>query len=290
MCSRSWETSLQWTLPVRPAGKVLKSCEVYMNNQMARESSISRLLSYSDRYDCAIVTAFRRYKGCDSTEKYTAEDNAQRNANLHAKLMGGLCLHAALSGFISEGNEVVKAVSFFVINCGWGRSKPFFRFMHRIKRFGVEFNQNAVLIVPKGAISSIEYTQQGKNEVRCLAPENLRGRPFLIRTNNSRGDFPVRQDKKMETLDRTRLYEAVGNFPGFVNGRNVQARRSDENEVPDRVEVKAVYFLPNSLRSAAGWNQLGKKPWQCMKTPYLDGSKPAADYSELFSSHSCCIQ
>ena len=258
-----------------------------MKDQMAQESSISRLLSYSDRYDCAIVTAFRRYKGCGSDEKYTAEDNALRNANLHAKLMGGLCLHAAISGSFAEENDVVQDVSFFVINYGWGYSERFYWFMHRIKCIGEEFNQNAVLIVPKGAMSGIEYTQE-KNEVHCLAPGNLRGRPFLIRTNNCPDNFLVRQDKKRETLARTRLYEAVCNFPGFVNGGSGQVRRSSKNEVRDKVEVTAVYFLPGSLRSAAWWRQIGKRPWQSMNTKNLIGWEPPADYARLFSRRSCC--
>lgn len=257
-----------------------------MNDKMSQESSTSRLLSYSDRYDCAIVTAVRKYKGCGNDDKYTAEENARRNANLRAKLMGGLCLHAALSGSFSEGNELTHAVSFFVINCGWGKSEPFYRFMHRIKRLGEEFDQDAVLIVPKGTMSRMEYTQ-GKNEARSLPPANLRGRPFLIRTNNCPDNILVRQDKKEETLDMTRLHEAVCNFPGFVNRGDARVGRSDEKGVRDEVEVVAVFFLPGSLRSAAGWNQIGKRPWHSMSTSSLIGQKPPADYSRLFSGRDC---
>lgn len=242
------------------------------------ESSISRLLTHSDRYDCALITAFRRYRDCGSVQEYTPTENAQRNASLHVKLIAGIYQHASIGGTYAKVNEVIRDRFFFVVNSGWGKSNTFYRFMQRMKRFGEEFEQDAVLVIPKGSMCfdvsrpHIPETEHSKR----------RGRAFFIRTIDDPGNWMMDQDLMKFPVDETLLGRTVGDFLNIVNGRPLQVQSNSENEDHDEVEVLAVHYLPGNLSSLALASRYGRKPWREADVNWLRGSKPPEDCTKIF--------
>ena len=244
-----------------------------------REPSISRLLTHADRYDCAVVTAFRKYEGGGKGRKYTEKENAQRNASLRVKLTASLCKMAALGGSYFEGGEVTRDRFFFVVNRDWSRGpRHFYRFMHLIKRFGVEFKQDAVLIIPKGAARG----DASRPAVPLVDRSKRRGRAFFVRTNEEPGNWIKDQDLMSATVDETQINRAVGDFLNVVNGHSLHVQSNNEDEESDEVEITAVHYLPGNISSLHLANLKGRKPWREADVRWLRGSKPPADYSQIF--------
>ncbi len=244
-----------------------------------RESSISRLLTHADRYDCAAITAFRKYEGDAKGRKYTGKENAQRNASLRVKLTAGVYEMAALSGSYFEGGEVTRDRFFFVVNNGWrGDPRSLYQFTQRMKRFGEEFEQDAVLIIPKGAVRG----DASRPDVPLVDRSKRRGRAFFIRTNDSPENWMKDQDLMSATVDETRLNRAVGDFLRIVTGHPPHFEISNEDEQRDEVEITDVYYLPGNISSLALANRSGRRPWREADVRRLRGSKPPADYSKIF--------
>ncbi len=243
------------------------------------KSTISRLLTHTDRYDCAAITAFRMYEGDGKGRKYTGKENAQRNASLRVKLTASVYEMAALSGSYFEGGEVTRDRFFFVVNNGWrGDPRSLYQFTQRMKRFGEEFEQDAVLIIPKGAVRR----DAGRPDVPLVDRSKRRGRAFFIRTNEEPGNWMKDQNLMSATVDETRLNRAVGDFLNVVNGHPLHVQSNNEDEESDEVEIGAVHYLPGNISSLHLANLEGRKPWQEADVRRLRGSKPPADYSEIF--------
>lgn len=113
------------------------------------ESSLSRLWSHNEKYDCAALTAFRRGADCGEGEKYNHKDNQKRNKSLKAKLMSKDYDITSLKGKYPEGGRTGMETSFFVVN-----SKEDSNFFKVIANFGEHFDQDSVLLIPKGAINN----------------------------------------------------------------------------------------------------------------------------------------
>ena len=129
-----------------------------------KESSLSRLYRHMQEHDSAALSAFRN--------EFTKKENLERNRELKAELLGrGYGVTRILGSFI-ENFETPKAVevseeSFFVSN---RKDDPNFR--NEIAGLGEDFDQDSVLIVPKGAQDAFllgtspegEFPQYGKEE------------------------------------------------------------------------------------------------------------------------------
>ena len=243
------------------------------------KSTISRLLTHTDRYDCAFITAFRKYECRGNGRRYTEMENAQRNANLRVRLTAGLCETAALRGSYLNDDKMTPDRFLFVVNRGWGAQPlSFYRFMQKIRRLGELFDQNAVLIVPKGAMRG----DPSRPHVRVAESYKRRGQAFFIRTNEDPENWMMVQDLMRATVDEQLLRYAVGDFLNVVNGCPLQVRPNNENEDCDEVEITAVHYLPGNLSTLALSGRAGRKPWQRANVNWLRGSKPPADYSKIF--------
>jgi len=110
------------------------------------ESSLSRLWRHNDEHDCGALTAWRRGEDCGEGRKFSKKENAARNKSLLAKLMSKGYSVTKLHGTYKEGGEV-KEMSFFVVDQNDTGSLP-----ADLRKLGIEFEQDSVLIAPKGAV------------------------------------------------------------------------------------------------------------------------------------------
>jgi hypothetical protein len=115
------------------------------------EPSLSRLWKHNNKYDCAAITAFRVASECGLGTPYTHKDNQKRNKSLNARLLSKGYSLISLKGKYPEGGKEEGGfeTSFFVIN---DVNDPYF--FENIALFGEMFDQDSVLLVPKGAIDN----------------------------------------------------------------------------------------------------------------------------------------
>ena len=111
------------------------------------ESSLSRLWKHNELHDCAALTAFRAGENCGEGEVYSKKDNKKRNKSLLAKLKSKGYSCTTLKGTYPEGGKSVTEISYFVVNINDDKD-----FIQTLKKLGEEFEQDSILIVPKGAI------------------------------------------------------------------------------------------------------------------------------------------
>lgn len=111
------------------------------------ESSLSRIWTHNEQHDCAALTAFRTGPNCGTGTAYTAKENAARNKSLLAKLKAKGYGVTTLSGTYPEGGSTKKETSFFVVDL-----KDKGKLEADVKKLGEQFEQDSVLIIPKGAI------------------------------------------------------------------------------------------------------------------------------------------
>ena len=80
----------------------------------------------------------------------------------------------------------------------------------------------------------------------------------------------------------TQVNRAVGDFLNVVNGHSLHVQSNNEDEESDEVEITAVHYLPGNISSLHLANLKGRKPWREADVRWLRGSKPPADYSQIF--------
>lgn len=112
-----------------------------------KESSLTRIWQWNEKFDCGALTAFRNASDCGNGEVYVKADNSARNKSLLAKLKSAGYSVTTLKGTYPEGGTVGKETSFFVADQADGG-----KLEADLKKFGEEFEQGSVLFVPKGAI------------------------------------------------------------------------------------------------------------------------------------------
>lgn len=117
--------------------------------EIINESSLSRIWSNNEKYECAAMSAWRRARDCGKGEPYTHKENQKRNKSLKAKLMSaGYGVTAVLGKYPEGGKEAIED-SYFIVNLN--RDESFFRDIAKISE---SFEQDSVLLVPEGAISN----------------------------------------------------------------------------------------------------------------------------------------
>jgi len=172
------------------------------------ESSLSRLWNQNEEHECGAITAFGKRE--DGT-LYTKKENKARNKSLLAKLLSkGYGVTKVGGSYQYDDGTVSKERSFFVVD-----KDDTGKLSSDLSRLGKEFNQESVLIAPKGALGGeadayLLGTQQGgflglggKDKIgkgrlgkaSGVAISRVGGRPFIfeevdgevkIYTNNGR--------------------------------------------------------------------------------------------------------
>ncbi len=160
-----------------------------------KESSLSRLWRHNLAHDCGALTAFRKYTVCDETDGVllTKEDNIKRNKSLTAKLLSKGYDVTRLIGKYPEGSIERKEISYFVVD-----KKDRGNLEQDMRELGEEFNQDSVLIIPKGAIT---------NEAQA----------YLIGTNHCENNW-LDYGKK-QVFERGRLGYDSPIYTSYINGR-----------------------------------------------------------------------
>lgn len=158
------------------------------------ESSLSRLWSHNIEYECCALTAFRSGADCGKGVKYIHSDNQKRNKSLKAKLMSNNYGVTVLKGRYPEGGKSVTEISFFVVNHNQDKG-----FVQKIAKYGEMFEQDSILVVPKGAINNT-----GENA-------------YLYGTNHCKNNW-LGYHKK-EPFSKGKLGYSSKIYTSMVNGR-----------------------------------------------------------------------
>ena len=172
-----------------------------------KESSLSRVWSHNEKHHCAALTTFRTGADCGKGEKYSKSDNMKRNKSLLAKLQSKGYGVTTLKGKYPEGGKSQMEISFFVVNLQ--DSDDFFK---QIAKLGTEFEQDSVLLIPKGAISG-------------------ESKAYLIGTNKCENNWLGYGKKEM--FKGGKLGKTSPIYTSYVNGRPFIFEEVDmENTLP----------------------------------------------------------
>ena len=154
------------------------------------ESSLAKVFSYNNSYDCGTITAFR--------DSYNRTENRQRNRKLKAQLQSSDFLIISGKGKFVEKDENGKEIpvweeSFFVVDKGnTGRLREF------LIRLGEEWEQDSILFMPKGMMSGEEKAE-------------------IVGTSKSESADP--KYKEVMYLSDTEFGKEGEIYSTFVNGR-----------------------------------------------------------------------
>jgi hypothetical protein len=161
--------------------------------KIVAESSLSRLWSHNEKYDCGALTAFRKFNDCGNGTELTNDDKKKRNLALAADLKSLGYDITKLIGKYPEGGTTLTEVSYFVVD-----SKESGNLKNDLIKLGSKYEQDSVLIVPKGSI---------KGEDKA----------YLIGTNDCPNNFL----SKGETLefDKGKLGLNSPIYTSYVGGR-----------------------------------------------------------------------
>ena len=175
-----------------------------MTQQNITESSLSRIWKHNEDHDCGALTAFRKYDNCGYDEEnepcdsetpilLSKKDNQKRNLALAAdlkKLGYGI---TKIIGNYPEGGKTVKEISYFVVDIDdKGNIKK------DLQKLGEKYNQDSVLIVPKGSIKGEE-------------------KAYLIGTNDCCNNWLGKG--KTEVFNKGKIGYDSPIYTSYVNGR-----------------------------------------------------------------------
>jgi len=173
-------------------------------NKKITESSLSRIWKHNEEHDCGALTAFRKYHNCgydDANEPCDSEtpvllskkDNQKRNLALAADLKKLGYSITKVIGNYPEGGKTVKEISYFVVDINdKGNIKK------DLQKLGEKYNQDSVLIIPKGSI---------KGEDKA----------YLIGTNNCCNNWL--EKGKTEIFNKGKIGYDSPIYTSYVNGR-----------------------------------------------------------------------
>ena len=80
------------------------------------ESSLTRIWTQNEQFDCGALTAFRKAENCGEGKEFTKKENEARNKSLLAKLKSKNYSVISLLGTYPEGGKTTKEKSFFVVD------------------------------------------------------------------------------------------------------------------------------------------------------------------------------
>lgn len=164
--------------------------------EILTESGLSHFLSYDNEHDLAFISAYRTARDCGQGKRYTKRENLQRSSNLLAKLMTKGYGLASVLGRFREGGHDSSERTFFVVNFPDDE-----RFVQNIISYGEYFEQDAVLIIPKGAL-------QGGGKSRA----------YYVRTNECENNFLRLLNNKKKFFGRTFIDRKIKAFFARTSG------------------------------------------------------------------------
>ena len=192
-------------------------------------------LSHFLAYDCAFISAYRA--------KYTKRENLQRSSNLAAKLISEGYGVASVVGRFRDGGQDSCERTFFVVNFRGDEA-----FARNIISYGKYFEQDAVLIIPKGAGGG------GKRGA------------YSVRMNACEKDFsrPLNENKKV--FRRTLIDREIRAF--FARGRGRDFEFLEKIKVLQKIASDGM-----SLMSRALAFQVAQKRWEKTEVLFLGSCK-----------------
>lgn len=152
-----------------------------MMEEVIKESSLSRTQEYMAKYDCATISAFR--------PRTKAENKAESSK------LGKLLTQEGFTHFLVDGSWVDnfgkedakegKEITYFVVN-----DKNDKDFKKKIWRLGHLFDQDSVMIYPKGSNPYLQGTSKRKNAYPAYKEKDQKGKvefgkeaEFMTRVN-----------------------------------------------------------------------------------------------------------
>ena len=167
--------------------------EQTMFDHEINESSLSRVYRHNLLHDCGALTAWRKAEKCGNGRPYTHAQNAQRNRSLLAKLKARGYGVTTLHGRYPEGGRITTEESYFVVDLeDTGTLET------ELRTLGVQFDQDSVLIIPKGAVDG-------------------RAKAFLLGTNRCPGNWIGFGTK--EFFNQGKFGYSSKIYTSYVNGR-----------------------------------------------------------------------
>ena len=157
------------------------------------ESSLSRIWSHNEKHDCGAMTAFRNAADCGEGEKYTNKINKARNQKLLGNLLTMGYGVTKLIGKYPEGGRSSKELSFFIVDKDDNGN-----LLNDLKKLGKIFEQDSVLIVPKGSV-------------------NKEAKAYLLGTNSCKNNWLGMNGKEYFAGGHPGKSSKI--YTSFVNGR-----------------------------------------------------------------------
>jgi hypothetical protein len=164
-----------------------------IGKKIMNESSLSRVYSMNEKYDCGAMTAFRSAQDCGDGQPYTKKDNKKRNKSLLSKLLSKGYSVTKLMGKYPEGGKESKEISYFIVDI-----KNSGNLLNDMKKLGEEFEQDSILFIPKGTV-------------------NNNDKAFLIGTNHCKNNFLGYGQKHL--FDGGKFGKSSKIYTSYVNGR-----------------------------------------------------------------------
>jgi len=192
-----------------------------------KESSLSRVWTHNEKHDCGALTAFRKAEDCGEGREYTKSENTQRNRSLLAKLKAKGFGVTKLKGKYPEGGKTATEESFFVVDLNDSGTLE-----KDLRKLGQEFEQDSILIIPKGAI---------KGEAKA----------FLVGTNSCPNNW-LGMGKK-EPFNKGKMGYDSPIYTSKVNGRPF-IFETVLNEVRDPANGMGVWALHKAAEKH--WSEL----------------------------------
>ena len=167
--------------------------EQTMFDRKLNESSLSRVYRHNLLHDCGALTAWRKAEKCGTGRLYTHAENVQRNRSLLAKLKARGYGVTTLHGRYPEGGRITTEESYFVVDLDdTGTLET------ELRALGVQFDQDSVLIIPKGAVGG-------------------QAKAFLLGTNRCPGNWIGFGTK--EFFNQGKFGYGSKIYTSYVNGR-----------------------------------------------------------------------
>ena len=206
------------------------------------ESGLSHFLAYDNEHDIAFISAYRTSRDYVGGKRYTKRENLQRSSNLLAKLVTkGYGLASVLGQFRGGGQDSSER-TFFVINFPDDE-----RFVQNIISYGEYFEQDAVLIIPKGAL-------QGGGKSRA----------YYVRTNECENNFLRLLNEKKKFFGRTLINREIKAFFTRAGG---SGRNFSFDSLED-IKVVTEHRNTGSIMSRGMIAQQAMKDWEETKISF----------------------
>lgn len=201
---------------------------------------LSRIVQRNEKYDCAMISGYIK------REKVASKEQKQRHARLLANLrLYSFVMVSLKGGWENDDGEIEKEQSFFVINRGTQKKSqpeeiaPIERFTEIIVDLGKKYEQEVVVIIPRGALS-------GESKAHFICPE----------TN------------KKNHMGKARLGRITGQMYSRVKERSFKFGEESKNDV----EILGVHYPVETMFGVMGCRIISNKKIEDVSIHVLKGT------------------